>query len=488
MIRFIVTRAILSLAIIMLIMGVASSDILMGTNLYGVCDYSPEIPFANVLKQARPFVSAGKYGGADGRTLTTDEDGYPVSLLTDQTAVSYLFTTSTHHPEGEYAFEYDGTGTVKFQGAGVLLDNGNVQISSGTVIIRITSTPVSNMRLWLPGHTAADTFNKQFLESVKPYHIVRLMNWTHTNATWGQTETIPGWGDVTDYTWADSRGGGVPISACLALCDTIKARPWFCIHHMADDEYIKRFVDALPTGSNAVIEYTNEVWNGQYRQSGYCGDMGVAAGLDTKAWPAKLYWQADRTRRIKELSGGKGTVVLASQAANAWVAKTLMGRFKADALAIAPYFNCDDPTIERLRTVAIPQALGWVDANKAVADSFGVPLMFYECGQHVIGATVIQNTPDMESLYTEYFAGIDARIPGSVVCHFTNVSPYGQYGDWGTTDNLYALDTAKRRAIMAFCPPKVVTQGDWLAIAGKFLKAGNLNAAGDALVNAGSAN
>jgi hypothetical protein len=459
----------------------------MGTNLYGVCDYSPEIPFANALKQARVWVSAGKYGGADGRPLTLDADGYPVSLLADQTAVSYLFTASTYHPEGEYVFEYDGAGTVTFQGAGKRLTNGNVQVSSGTVVVRITSTPVSNMRLWLPGHDASDTFNRQFLESVKPYHVLRFMNWTHTNSVYSQTETKPGWGEPTDYTWADNQGGGVPISACLALCDEIGARPWFCIHHKADDEYIRRFFDSLEPWRPAIIEYTNEVWNGQYRQSGYCGDAGVALGLDAKAWPAKLYYQAERTKRIKELSGGKGTVVLASQAANAWVAKTLMGRFKADALAIAPYFNCEDPTVERLRAVAIPQALGWVDANKAVADSFGVPLMFYECGQHVIGQTAIQNTADMEALYHVYFAGIDERAPGIAMCHFTNVSPYGKYGDWGTTDNLYALDTAKRRAVLAFCAPKVVTQGDWLKAAGRLLKAGNLAGAGDALMNAGTA-
>jgi len=339
----------------------------------------------------------------------------------------------------------------------------------------------------LPGHDAGDTFNKQFVESVRPYYVLRFMNWCAVNSTYGQTETKPAWGDLTDYTWADKAAGGVPMSVYLALCEEVGARPWLNIHHAADDAYVQRFFDALPSNTDAIIEYSNEIWNGQFRQSGWCGERGIAAGLDTQAWAAKLYWQAERTRRIKELSGGKGTIVLASQAANVGVAKALLGRFKADALAIAPYFGCDNPTVERLRTVGIPQSLRWIDANKAVADSYGVPLMLYECGQHLIGSTALQNTPEMEMLYVEYFAGIAEHAPGIVACHFLDVSPYGSNGDLGTTDNLYALDTAKSRAVLAFCAPKVVTQSDWLKAAGQLLKAGNLMGAGDALVNAGAA-
>lgn len=478
------------------------NSVLMGTNLYGVNDYSPEIPFANVLKQARVWVSAGKYGGADGRPLALDGQGYPVSLLSDQTAVSYLFTTVTHHPEGEYAFEYDGGGTVTFSGAGKRLSNGNVQVSAGTVVIRITKTPVSNMRLWLPGHGAGDVFNKQFLKSVTPYYVLRFMNWTHTNSTWGQTETLPGWGEEDDFTWADNQGGGVPISVCLSLCDTIGARPWFCIHHKADDAYISRFFKEIEAWRPAIIEYANEVWNGQYRQSGYCGDAGVALGLDPKPWPAKLLYQADRTRRIKELSGGKGTVVVGSQAANAWVGATLLERCNgiplpegalvdvdealngADGLAIAPYFTCENPTVERLRTVAIPQALGWVVSNAAVARRYNAELVVYECGQHLIGQTSIQNTADMEALYRVYFGGIVERAPGVTACHFTNVSPYGTYGDWGTTDNLYGLDTAKRRAVLAFCLPKEPSY--WLKEAGISLRRWDLQGAGMELMWAGA--
>jgi hypothetical protein len=271
---------------------------------------------------------------------------------------------------------------------------------------------------------------------------------------------------------------------CLDLCDEIGARPWFCIHHEADDAYIQRLFDEIEPWRPAIIEYSNEIWNSQYRQSGDCAKWGIAAGLHTAEMSAKLFWQADRTCRIKDLSGGKGAVVLASQAANAWVSKTLLGRYKPDALAVAPYFSCDNPTIDRLHAVAIPTALERLDASKAVADAFGVQILLYECGQHVIGSTAIQNTPDMEALYTEYFAGIAARAP-EIACHFTNCSAYGKYGDWGTTDNLYVLDTAKRRAVLSFCAPK--TPEYWTRQAGIALRLGDMSAAGDALIQAGSA-
>lgn len=137
----------------------------------------------------------------------------------------------------------------------------------------------------------------------------------------------------------------------------------------------------------------------------------------------------------------------------------------ADALAIAPYVTmCIGPktkpdaatvaawTVEQVldhaETKALPEAVGWIRTQKEIAAKYGLQLIAYEAGQHLVGVGGGENNeamtqlfhaanrhPRMGALYTKYLdAWRDAG--GGLMCIFSSTGPWSKWGSWGLTEYL----------------------------------------------------
>jgi hypothetical protein len=158
---------------------------------------------------------------------------------------------------------------------------------------------------------------------------------------------------------------------------------------------------------------------------------------------------------------------MASQAASTWVSQQALdfqnAKLKTDALAIAPYFGgylgtpaqqtlvqsmTLDALFTELQTVAVPQAIGWINAQAAVASLRGVPLIAYEGGQHLTGVGGVENNaainalfdsanrdPRMGALYKTYLDAWKASGAKLFVA-FNNCGGYSKWGRWGALEYL----------------------------------------------------
>jgi hypothetical protein len=286
-----------------------------------------------------------------------------------------------------------------------------------------------------------------------------------TVATWDERPTLD---DATFTT------RGVPLEALIDLANHLGTDPWFCIPHRADDDYVRGFAtlvgERLAPGLRAWVEYSNEVWNGQFEQARHAGERGLALGIGEKPWDAAWHYTARRSVEIfriceGELGGASRLVrVLPSQAANAYVSEQILGFGRAhehaDALAIAPYLSLNvapdgdppaaevatwslDRLFEHLEGVAMPEVERWLAEQSAVAREHGLSLVAYEAGQHLVGVQGAENDERltrlfhsanadarMGSLYDRYFAAWE-RAGGDLMCHFSSVGAWSKWGSWG---------------------------------------------------------
>ncbi len=156
--------------------------------------------------------------------------------------------------------------------------------------------------------------------------------------------------------------------------------------------------------------------------------------------------------------------VLPSQAANPYVSEQILSFQNAyqhaDALAIAPYisFNVSPKgnppadevakwTVEQLldyvERKSLPESIRWMEAQKKVADKYGLLLIAYEAGQHLVGIHGAENNeqltklfmaanahPRMGEIYRRY---LDAwvQVGGDLLCHFSSVARWSKWGCWG---------------------------------------------------------
>lgn len=63
---------------------------------------------------------------------------------------------------------------------------------------------------------------------------------------------------------------GWPIELLCQLANKLNVNPWFCVPHMADDDYVTNLATTIKANLNtnlvAYFEYSNEIWNGSFIQ------------------------------------------------------------------------------------------------------------------------------------------------------------------------------------------------------------------------------
>ncbi len=460
-----------------------NDDSALGINLAGVTYWSSEIVFVDLFKHSQTFKSQapGKSYGQGG-PLDLTEDGWVRSLAPGgQFADSIVLSKpKLGYPEGIYTCLYDGAGKVSF-GHGV----ESAEERPGEVRIRVTaelnllslrvtetdpSNPVRNIRVILPGFE--DTYDTQpfhpaFLQRWQRFSTLRFMDFQRTNNS-KQTD----WADrATPAFQTQGTDAGVALEYLIQLANTLDADPWFCLPHLATDDYVRRFAEMVKARLNPdrtiYIEYSNECWNGIFAQARYCREKGKELALSDNDYQAQLRYYSKRAVEIfgiwEEVFGNTERLVrvLASQSANPWTSEQVMdfenAYQHADALGIAPYFGNalgDPKRQDEVAAMTVDQVLdrcaeSIAKGNETIAQQAqlakqrGLRLVAYEGGQHLVGHGGAENNeklmelfhaanrhPRMRELYLDYLAGWK-RNGGTLMAIFSSMGTYSKWGSWG---------------------------------------------------------
>ena len=370
---------------------------------------------------------------------------------------------------------------------------------------------------YLARYDAGEVFNPVWLARVGGFDTFRFMDWMETNNS-GQAY----WADrpqPDDYTYARR---GVPVEVMLALMDRTGAAGWFNMPHMADDAYTRAFAktvrDALGPRARVYAEYSNELWNRQFGQAKWVAAQGLArwgqkdagaqfhgmrAAQVAAIWRAVFDARPDAPELVNVIATQTGWLGLEEMILNAplWQADAdYPGRPPYsffDAYAVTAYFGgilgTDGRAPDVLRWIeesraagrGLDQAIakagqelrnGGVSGNPAdtvadlvdrvlpyhaqVAAAYGLDLIAYEGGSHVVGLGAQVDNVDltaffhalnasdqMGTLYSELLAGWQ-RVGGGLFMAYAGVQSPSKWGSWG---HLRHLDDSTPRWDVLTC-------------------------------------
>ena len=284
----------------------------IGINLAGIADWNTELPFVDVFRMARPWISqrrGARWGG--GPPLELDPYGWVKRLEPDCWAETLMCTIDGgHYPSGVYTVLYEGEGQLDFRNAARPLsaEPGRIRIAvdakKGAIFLRLLKTnparPVRKIRVILPGYEKTYQccpWNPPFLKRWAGMACLRFMDWMKTNGS-----EIRRWSDRPVPEDATFSRRGVPVEWMVDLCNRIGAAPWFCMPHQADDDFVRRFAEVVKARLDpelpVYVEYSNEVWNGIFPQHRYAAEQGQRLGFGDKPWEAAWRFTAYRSVQI----------------------------------------------------------------------------------------------------------------------------------------------------------------------------------------------
>lgn len=335
-------------------------------------------------------------------------------------------------------------------------------------------------------------FNPEFLNFMKDFKVIRFMNMagiTRNNIrSWDKRPTI------SKATWGGKEGvRGVPLEVMIQLANILNVDPWFNIPHNADNTFIYRFAQTvkqqLKPNLRIYIEYSNETWNNIFvPQAEHMKQTGYKLKLDKNRNIAGSKYYSLQSVRIfkaweKVFGGTKRLIrVMGGMTTDTKLTETLLGFQNAykhvDAIAIGPYFHFPQDQMSSIRSVddvfkalnapgnrySIKNTLGFVQKQLQITKGFGVDLIAYEGGQHLVhhkthsmtqGATPYlykaNKDPRMAQAYYQLLAGWK-KSGGKLFIPFSAPRPSTWHGSWGVKEHITETvnDAPKYRALLGF--------------------------------------
>lgn len=478
----------------------------LGVNLDGVTYWSPAWVFVDAFNMAGAWIPQRVDGGPwdTGESLALTSEGWVARLAPGQAAGTLMRRDhGGRYPAGRYVCTYAGRGDIEFHFDAKVVSRspGRIELdvtpSDAGIYLKLAATdpndPVRNIRVLMPGFADADDdliFHPRFLASLKPFEVLRFMDWQRTNgsplAMWAKRPT--------PKTYVQTTAHGVALEYMLALCNQTQKHAWLCVPHQFDDASVsamaKMVRDELDPNLHVYIEHSNEVWNMQFEQAQFAQQRGIALGLSAHPGEARLRYHAQRSaeifkiwRRVFTYDAERLICVLSGQHGNEWAARQILdwrdAAETADAFAIAPYFGGRfggpdqvdatralgvDGLLDACATDAREQVAA-VKRLKTIVDRYGLPLIAYEAGQHLAGRGGAENAaplnalfdaanrhPRMQAIYAEYLRGWYAAAEGGLLMHFSHIGRYTKWGRWGLLEHQDADPAAapKWRAIVNY--------------------------------------
>lgn len=437
----------------------------IGMNLSPVNDYNREWVFQNIFKQSREWrLVKGNVVQPPSVQVPVLPNGYPdFSQIAPEDLVQSLMLIDQDgkYPKGAYTASWKGDATgVIFRGQAVSVlsvtktnDRWNavidVQGDKG-IILELNHVNVEDMVVLMPGESDNRIFHSKFVSPLRGVRFIRFLNWMNTNSvrqphTWA--------GRTTPQSPRQSyQPQGVALEYMVGLCNQTGTNPWFCMPHLADDNYVLEFAKYVKRtfkGQKIYVEFSNETWNSIFPVNAWAQAQAQAQGI---IWPyviadaAKHMWSiwqsvfSDTPNKIVRVVGG--------HIVNKWVAAKVLERLGGDAdmVAVANYlaiprsvavtFN-ETTTAAQVLTAARDSLL---TLTRGLEDhkTLGKPVGVYEGGQGIVGDTKwMQAAWDAQTLPEMYRATLDnitnAESRGAVCFGvFSFVSKQeSQHGSWG---------------------------------------------------------
>lgn len=354
---------------------------LLAANLGPNNDFNTRV-FVNANNQGRAWANnTDPYG--DVTNVTLKSDGYPAS---GQTATRVFLSDLQDGEAGTWLFECTGNmagaGKIDNMGGGSF---GTKSYNSSTnkttfsvtvngasdniIAMRFNSVPADfgGVKLHPPGYPLDTTkvFRDEALAHFGIFKTLRFMDWLETNGNAA--------GPNTDTDWATSRAAkyddinGYPKSqkACFDLATATGAKNiWTNAPARATNDYFAGMIadgaPRRPSGALWLIEYGNELWNGNLGNSTAYQDIRVPAFL-----AADVRAGSDYIQSITKASNGTVTMVLkAGHEHTKNVGDVIY--FDVGYVNSTPHYQgFDDPGTRTITSVPNSSTLVWVESAGA---------------------------------------------------------------------------------------------------------------------------
>lgn len=473
----------------------------VGMNLAGLADYSTQYPFLDALRLSRPWTAhlPGQWGGVPRAAVdaVSSPEGHLNAMPAGAGTVTLLalveIPAAMTSAAGRWRLACDGAGTFRVNGAvsNVTQNPGEVLFDytpsgHGIVAIDVTAIDRANPLRFRSlvherdraRHEAGEVFNPAWLARISRLSPLRFMDWQLTNHS-----PLSEWSDrpvVSDYTWMRR---GIPLEIMVRLCNEAGVEMWACIPHLAADDFTTRFLEYCRDNlrGRLLVEHSNEVWNGMFGQAQWAYRQAEALFPgDPEGWmkvhgvrTAHIGGIVDRVyagqrSRAQVVAGqhyGWRGLEIAMLEAPGWVSPVRPYE-RCDAYAVTGYFGYsfansraaeldgwrrdfgDAEAITRCLDALEAEILGMAGGfayHRAAADRYGLKLVMYEGGSHVLPARNDANLiaflrqmhrdPRIGYLYsllleTWKIAG------GEESCLFVDINRVDQNGFFGTLEHI----------------------------------------------------
>ena len=475
------------------------------------------------FEHARPWLTKGHISYDDNgwpKQLNGGQAGTRfVSNLPANTIPTGQYTV-LYDGEGAMRYGVDAKLVTRMQGKDIIrIQPGkNGRISASLIITKTNpKNHIRNIRILLPGGICMGdkfkrvssakqcrtkyfpfdkyykqiTFNPDYLNFMKDFKVIRFMNMSGiTRNALMKWQNRP---NLTQATWGGKEGvRGVPLEVMVDLANILNADPWFSLPHRADNSFVYNYASYvkkhLKPHLKPYIEYTNEAWNGIFTQAHYMKKMGMRYKLDPQEDVAGYKFYSRRSVQIfkiwENVYGNADTIirVMGAMTTNKRISNTLLSFENAykhvDALAIAPYFYISQKEIRRVRSVSdvfaklkdpknrysVPSIIKMVKIQSDVAKKYGVSLVAYEGGQHLVAYKThsVNEGPNrhliyankdrrMAELYYQFLKGWQSA-GGTTFVAFSAPRIHTWLGSWGIKEYITqpASEAPKYMALMAF--------------------------------------
>jgi hypothetical protein len=305
------------------------------TDVAGVTPDASHIPPPNTFNMGMNVPSLNYYNnvaiyadmalaisGNDGPWDNANGAGAAPLDVNGNPTVAASSSVTAGYPSGDYAFSWDGTGSIKVTGASLgkvtVTTNNGVQHNAATMTFvqqRSTATtsvwitfnatpPITNFHVMAPSAAVrpGSMFVNDFLTRMQPFSTLRFMDALNTN----DNNTLKNW---SQRSWPNggSRANtvqGMAYEDIIALANETGVEVWINVPALASDDYVCRLArlfrygeqgdtsntvcdPSAPAGtattspinntSKIYVEYSNEIWNWGFHQvlDTYCMVFGV---------------------------------------------------------------------------------------------------------------------------------------------------------------------------------------------------------------------
>lgn len=416
---------------------------------------------------------------------------------------------------GRHVLTFDGSGTINISGVTNTKVTANKYYidfngSGGNAWIDISQSTsgnhIKNMKILPVAYENGGTyptFNAKFLDGLRPFHAIRFMDWIGTN---GSNQKF--WSDrATKTYYSQGTNRGCSYEYAIELCNELGMDAWVTIPHQADDNYItlaaRLWRDNLNSVNKVYIEYSNEIWNWQFAQAGYCvnnapghansyvsSDLAAIAPAGSNH-PEKDAYMMARTFRLwkAEFTGTNATRLVRTAAVqHGWMDNTRRvleylfntqaSKAGCDVVSPAGYFNFDEDDHNRWNSLCasvtpseiLDSVLAeydrtsgyWTQKTAEYANQYGVGYVVYEGGQHMqpwmqgdwCYNNAVWDAQIHSKMYDVYMKNFRKHVEPAVNCQLFMAFAYvsdrqSKYGSWGHLENLAQIGSVSNYMTIA---------------------------------------